>query len=297
MKLKPRPTPPPPTNPDAAAPGALPSGFSKTTLAELGLNLPVGVHGAGGKLLKTFELRPWTMKEEVEVGKLKRPGMTTGRLVLELIGLFAVHVGGVKVGEMKKAERDLFLSTLYVPDALYIYTYLRREAKGSILPVKFTCPRCSEPIDLDGDLDGMDVVVVAERSAIQGKLELQSGIQYQGKRRTKVLTELARWSSMLDTKELGEGAMTRAMIEGSVVGFEDVPPEKQSPIPPAAFDDMAKADIDDLIDYISARTPGAQLIAETTCTKKVCAAEIIAPLNWQYDGFFETSSRRAPTRK
>jgi hypothetical protein len=305
MKLKPRTTPAlqPNAHKDPAL-GQLPPGFAKTTLAALGANLPIGVAGAGGKLLKPFELKLWTMKEEVEVGRLKKKhakaGGRMGPFVSDLIALFAVKIAGQEFAKLDQVQREMFVRGLYIPDVLYMYIYLRRMAKGSRLPINLECPGCGQPIGLDGDLDTLEVLVVQERASIQGDIELKSGISYHGERRRKLKVELAKWEAFERAQGLDPGSMTRAMIENCVIGIEGVEANLFTPPPASSFDDMEKVDIDELTAFMQEQTPGPQLAAELQCPNPLCPnfeKDMVAPVPWQYDAFYETSSPSAQSRK
>src|SRR5690606_4766215 len=105
--------------------------INKTTLAELGACLPVGIQAPEG-IVRGFSSRPWKTKDEKEIGKRRKANESPGSLVNLILSYMLSSLGPHEwpeppVDEKKRAEREFILSRLFMGDVLYMFIWLRRD--------------------------------------------------------------------------------------------------------------------------------------------------------------------------
>lgn len=262
-----------------------------TSLKELGSSLPCGILGSGGRS-RTFRLRPFRMKEERELSKLRdgANSLTFGTFVSEVLSMMIQTVGPHTFDTISAAQRKLVLSQMEMADVLYMYLYLRYEAMGSEEPVvlPIMCPNCHHQFRVDADLGTLEVKVVPDSTADLRRLcKLRDGLVIQGAMRDTVWLAPLKWS-VSDSPMFNAGSASIALIvQSSIVGANGV---NLNPfiISDPELDEMTKRDIEIISADINNNTPGPVMAVKSDCPK--CKNQLVKMLDWGYDSFFSKSS-------
>jgi hypothetical protein len=263
--------------------------MQKTTLRELGSQMPVGIEAADGTLMKSFKLRPFRMKEEKELARLKeRPGLNAAKYASMVVAAMLTEIGGRQMDGMTESAREALISNLTVGDVLYIYTFLRAEALGSEVRMRVPCGKCKEHFDFLGDLTTIEVRTVDKPGEMVRHFEMAHGIPYRGQTRKKVTLRPIRWS-IFETTDLKNAVMLRAAaLQNAIVGIEGIPDAEFSPIPDTSLDELTKRDMEMLERAAEMNSPGPLMAVEAKCPK--CRTSWAGPIDWGYDSFFSHSS-------
>ncbi|MGD9749381.1 MAG: hypothetical protein AB7W59_00135 [Acidimicrobiia bacterium] len=268
----------------------------KTTQAALGTSLPVGVVSASGQRSRDFAIRPWRLKEEKELGKLRAQhgDATLTQYVSMILATMCTKLGGVdleSLGDVTK--RRLFVSTMYVADVFYTYLTLRINAIGPEMSLKLKCPKCGHDFDFMADLTTTEIWQLkdGDLSAAEWTFKFKDPIQLRSKTVTGLRLGPARWSSMEDA-DVAKGDMGTAKavaIIGSTIGFLD--DSTSIVLAPHELDEMSKRDVEALLNEINDHGLGPVMSVEAKCKRERCGREFMAPIDWGYDSFFSISSR------
>lgn len=270
--------------------------FRTVELQAQGPNLPVGIM-VNGQRSRPFRLRPFRLKEEKEISKLKQEGkaMTMGKFVMQVLSKMLVTCGPHNFDQMKESERQLVIANLTMADVLYIYLYLRYDALGADEPVgmRITCVSCNGDYNWYGDLRTIEVQVADDAAPLERDFELRDGIQMRGEMRRKLKLGPLVWSSFI---ALSAGDMTEKatnIIMSSIVGVEGI---DQNPflMSKNEMDEMTKYDVNALQAEIDDHTPGPKLLIEPECPH--CKYKQRAQLDWGWDSFFSRSARGIRTK-
>lgn len=284
------------TDPSAGESGAAPVKplFELVELKDQGPNLPVGIV-VNGKRVRPFRARPFRLKEEKELSKLKNEakGMTIGKFVAEVISRMYATIGPHNLDSMKPAERLLTVCQLTMADVLYLYLYLRYEALGHDEPVvmKITCPACRVDYKWYGELGTMQVRVVPDDSLdLKRQCSLRDGIEIKGQPRKVVTLQPILWSAFLNKSFNGPQHESDA-VRGAICGAEGV---DQNPLvlTDKEMDELTKRDLNELVRDIDEHSPGPSLRIEPECP--ACQYKALMVLDWGWETFFSPSVR--PTR-
>lgn len=263
-----------------------------TTLDEQGPNLPVGMV-IDGKRSRLFRLRPFKLKQEKALSKLKdAKGIGAGEFVRDALSLMVQTIGPHSFDGMKDGERQLMINSLSMPDVLYLYMYLRHEAMGQE-PVRMNImcrnPKCGIQFEWYGDLGSMDVKVVPDDCLDTSRwYELRDGIALRGERRTKLKLDLIKWDMFCRAEFSKDGVAQMMAVVGSVVGYDGFK-DPTLILGVDDLDDMTRFDSAGIIADIEVHTPGPQLDIVPECPN--CKAVSRMMLDWSWDNFF---SRSAP---
>lgn len=273
------------------------SPFTMSELGKLGPNLPVGIM-INGKRSRPFRLRPFRLKEEKEIAKLRQDAkaMTIGKFVLQVMSKMLMTIGPHNFDTMKEGERVLALCQLTMADMLYVYLYLRYEALGADEPVgmKLKCPNCSGEYQWYGDLGTIEVQVVGDDvQSLDRDFELRDGVILRGEMRKKLKLGPFLWGTFLSPDFQDKSKQNTAVITASIVGVEGI---DQNPfrIGDDELDELTKYDLNAVIDNIDNNTPGPKLRLEPTCP--TCNYKTAIMLDWGYESFFSRSARVTRTK-
>lgn len=276
---------------------AQPAAFVTKTIAELGSNLPVGIGIAGAPRVRPFRVRPYKMKQEKALARLRdeAKGNSIGTFVADALSLMLQTVGPHNFDTMKDGERQLVINQMCMPDVLYMYMYLRYAALGDEPVVMLVrCPSCSTEYRWYGDLGSMDVKVVESETAdLTRPYELRDEMQFRGKTATKLKLGLIKWDTFGRPEFQNRGSMQGAAITASIVGvdgFDTIPGTFQVSLD--ELDDMSKFDMSGLTRDIENNTPGPQLDITPECP--ACQHKQRMMLDWGWDSFFARSARPSP---
>ena len=270
--------------------------YNKTTLAELGSQLPVGIRTAPGSLDKTLVVRPWKTKDEREIARLKKPDTSIAKYVALIIGTMCERIGPHDLAQMKPAERELIISQMYLGDVFYAYCYLRRMVMGSKLKVEFDCAHCKERIPYVANLDTLEVNTVEREEQLGWSVDLQDPIKIRSKEIRRFRLSAIRWSTLENTAMVNAGSDAVAKIaavRGSIVGLNDDPEPVM--ISDLEMDELSKFDLENLAHEVNINNVGPVMAIEDECTPEFCprggGRKFTVAIDWSYDSFFGISSR------
>lgn len=263
--------------------------IKKTTFAQLGANLPLGVQDGDGVLAKPFEVRDWTMKEDRAVGALrdKAGELGVGRFIAEFIAKMALRVGNHDFEKMKDAEKIVVVNQMFLGDVFYVYVWLRVEALGAELPLDLQCPKCREPISMKADLSSLDVKTANNLNDVRWTYDLKKPFDVRGKKAERLLMGPPRWSALSGLKgQMNLGLARFSAVKGAIWGVDG---HGDITLADHEIDEMRKVDIEEIQNSIDGHFVGAEMAVEVECPG--CARKSLVSLDWSYDTFFSISSR------
>ena len=278
---------------------------SKTiNLCELGNLLPVGIPVDNSRWERVFEFRPWTMKEERVLGKIRREsqGGSRSSFVSRVVAFMLKKLGPIDWDKADEPSKLLYLSKLTFGDFLYLFCYLRKEAIGNIIPFEILCPSCNSQFDFPADLDTLDIrsphiPEEASPDCLQTTVPLRDGIMYSGQNYKDIIIRSTPWGAFMDEdpETYNDGAVKEALLKGSIVGLSDyilpegVPKDAPFLLDDDSLDGITKKDLEFLTRQIDEVTFGPELVLQGKCPK--CTRPFRQRLEWDYDTFFESSSQ------
>ena len=272
-------------------------GVEKTTMSNLGANLPLGVPDPTGALVKPFSVKPWRMREEKELGKLRSeiPGTVS---VAQQTGLVVMHmlnsVGNHDFTKMKHPEKQLVVSQMFMGDVWYVYAFIRKHCISEEVPMKLTCPRCGKEFDYQANLQTLQVNHANELEAAKWEYNLKVPFEIRGKEVKKFVLGPQRWEIAEKSYATKDESVAKelAMI-GSIKGLND--DTAQLELMSGELDDMSKKDLEGLINEIDIHYMGPNMAIEMTkedkCPNCGYASDYVISLDWSYNNFFGISSR------
>jgi hypothetical protein len=268
--------------------------IKKTTLAELGPKLPIGiVDSKTGTLGKVFSVRPWRLKEERELGKIRaaNENASVAQYVAMILATMCTRFGNHDFEKMKFEERRLILSSAYMADVFYAYIWLRRDAIGSELSLKITCSNsnCHTNFEFTGDLGSIDVGEVDSLVDTEWIYKLKTPITVRGKLIEHFKFGPSRWNTLetipAGTRRFDTGAAKSAIIRGSILEAGEL---GAIPLVDDELDELTKFDLERITTAINERPVGPTMSIEGKCTS--CGAPFEHAIEWATDNFFEPSS-------
>jgi hypothetical protein len=270
-----------------------PKPYRKTTLCELGGKLPIGVIDDHGKLHKDLKTRPWRMKEERELGKLRseNDAISVGQWVSLVIGTMYTRFGNHDFESMKPEHKRVLISQFYMPDVFYAFLWLRREAVGSELGFDLRCPVCNNRFSFPADLDTLEVQTLDDISQAEWDYKLKAPIQIQGKLVESLHLGPTKWATIegLGVGGIGgfdSGTTKAGLIHGSILNLGE---HGAVPITHSDLDDLVKRDIEALSRMIDEKSPGPNMEVEAKCPR--CRNEFRTSIQWMTDDFFAPPSQ------
>ncbi len=277
--------------PTAPTPDAPKERRTKTTLAELGPCLPIGID-TGGALVKDLAHRSWKTRDERELGKLKKPKMNMAQYVSTILAHLYTKVGSHDfTPEMDAMERRLKLGQMYMADIFYMYIWLRTQVISDKLKMNLTCPSpsCQFKFPFSGDLSTIDVYAVSRPEDLIWTYDLMDPLELRRKTVTKLRMSTARWASLESSVgDVNNDALGKIIgVRGSIVGLNEDPDLIQ--ITDTEMDEMSKRDLETLVDRVNNEFIGPRMVVEGKCP--TCENEFAAPIDWRYESFFSISSR------
>jgi len=263
--------------------------MQKTTLKEQGAKLPVPYEKLGDKL--DFEFKPWKLKEEKEIGKLRKKQRHTSKFIREVFEYMLSNFGGQEWDSMDKREKKVLLNQMPYSNILYMYIWLRYEALGE--EVKFTgfqCPSCGHEVkDFVGDLESLEIEIPEEddkKKLYELKKPFRMGdVQVEG-----VYTVFTPWDVM-ETVTPGTsdaGTVKETFIRRSVVKVKTDLQDEADLNVVQLIENLTKRDIEGLYEHISESNGGPNMGIELDCP--ACEYHMVKPLDWDFEVFFGSSS-------
>lgn len=268
----------------------------KTTLGELGPQLPIGIPDKTGALQKTLDVRKWRMPEEQEIGALRsaHQGKNVGKYVSALLAKMCTRLGPYTFDDsMKTDDRLLAIAKMSLADALYAYVWLRFKATGPDYPLESQCPYCRTEFPFKADLSSLEVVTITDVQSAIWEYELHDPIEVRGKTVSKLTLGPPGWSVIeaADPQamaELNTGTVKCRLIYGSVRSLDGL---GEVPLAPGELDEIVKYDIEELSRLMDERVVGPVMQIEGRCPSPTCKRKFQIPIEWTTEDFFSTSSR------
>lgn len=262
----------------------------KTTIAELGPNLPVG-YLVGGSLVKDLKDRVWRTKDERELAKMRKKNQSMASYLTMVIGQMFSKFGPHQFAvDQKPAEKQVVIGQAYMGDVFYAYMYLRQQVIGNELVMNITCPTpdCGS-FKFTGDLGSTEVNKVDDPEALLWEHKLLRPIELRGKEITKFRLSTPLWHSLVSSSKddnFNETLGKIMVVQSSIIGLNDEP--GMIALTDAEMDEVGKKDLEAIAHRANDEFIGPKMGVEGKCPK--CEREFNAPIDWSYDRFFTTSS-------
>lgn len=265
----------------------------KTTLGELGPQLPIGIPDKTGTLQKALDVRKWRLPEEREIGALRAEykHKNVGKYLSALLAKMCTVIGSHTFDDsLEDSQRMLTINQMFLGDVLYAYVWLRFKSMGPDVPLHPSCPYCSADFRFKGDLASLEVATVSDLRATIWDYELQEPIKVRSKEIRKLTLGLPLLSVLTaaNVDELNTGENKSTLIYGSVKSLEGI--GEIVPVP-GELDELCKYDIEELSRLMDEKTVGPIMTIKGGCPAATCGREFNLPIEWTTEDFFSTSSR------
>ncbi len=230
---------------------------------ELELTLPVGYSDENGQVHRTVVLRKMTGKEEAILAD-RRNQRNGGRLVTELL-----HSCIVRMSDLPQNGTST-VAGMYSADRNYLLIKLRSITFGSELQAGYSCPTCSERLQVVEDLDELPVRSLADgESPDDIVIELEDGYTDRDGQVHTALTmrlptgadEEAVASQMRQNASLGKNALLARCMKS----LGDVPKHRLEAIGPRILADLTMSDRRLIDRALNQSAPGIDLTREIEC--------------------------------
>jgi hypothetical protein len=276
--------------------------FTKSALKTQGPTMPLGLINANGAYSKGFGVRPWRMKEEKELARLKKDnqGASLAQYVSMVLSTMCTSIGQYDFDSpdfKESAARRAIVSQMHMGDVFYIYTYLRREAIGNELPTKISCRRCGKEFEFIADLDTIEVRAADSLEPFCFTYKLKHPINIRGKQVVAFVCGPARWAAMESIAgNPSEGAAKEVAILGSITSIVAANGEvAQAVLTGSEIQELSKYDLEKITVLADKNFLGPNMALEldgsVPCRNCEFAEKRLIPIDWRYDSFFSTSSQ------
>jgi hypothetical protein len=276
-------------------------GIEVIELEKLGNTLPIGVI-KGGKVDKSFSLKPLKGAEEREIGKWKgeNENAPITKVVSKVLSVLLDTLGGEAFqsgtgkGAVEEEKALQKIGRLYAPDVWGMYTVARYANFGSEYAIPFECPNpaCElhgKEVKIVSDIGKIDFHVVRDLKLLQTHVRLHHGLEHRGALRKSFTVTPILWASMVAPEFIqcmgNENLFKLYHIQKCVTGIEGV--DGPVMLTSQDVDNLLKMDIEKIYKVINEVNIGPVMKAEGECK---CGFKFTVPLNWEYDHFFGASS-------
>lgn len=261
----------------------------KTTIGELGARLPVGTPLADGSLAKDMISRPWKTRDEREIGRLRHEGMNQARYASLVVSQLYSQLGKHQwVEETKSPERILAVGTMYMPDVLYAFIWLRMQVISTTLKMNVKCGKCSNPFTFIGDMNSTEVYTINKLADLDWFYDLQDPINIRKKKVDRFRLQTPHWFNLEGTIKEGfnESLAKILMVRSSVVGLNDEP--DLTMLVESEMDEISKRDLEAINTKINEEFIGPKMAIDGECPR--CAQPFVQAIDWRGESFFTVSS-------
>lgn len=276
------------------APGS-PGADALPTLDAYGKRLTLGYRDAGGEMHRDFELVEWDWDLEEELGELveREKTITMGVYISEIVGRATARLGKIDLTKLKRSQRRLIVSNMFMADVLQIYVWIRIGALGHRLRLEpFVCENCPQRIDFVGDLRTLEVQPPPEEGKVPTReVKLPRPFSYGGADRDRVTVGPLRWAFMEtgDASTLTNPAKLRkATIAHGIVSVPGAP-EGPVALQRDHLRQLGSAGVNAIVAAIDEVGGGVVMEMAGTCPR--CGHPYRKPIDWSYADFFGRSSR------
>jgi len=267
--------------------------MERTTLAEQGARLPIGhLVEEPDKFEGGLACRPWRLKEERELGKIRSDkDQTSGQYASAILCYMLTVFGKFKnFGELPEHEKRLIVNQAPLADVLFAYVWLRTQALGTRVKIDTSCEFCRAPIPWKADLGSMEIDRIEGPEDLVVEHELRDGIEINGNlyREIKIGPPLWAVFEQVNPDEasgFGLGEMKALMIRSGIKAVKGI---DNLILTADHLDTMSKFDLEHVNHVIEDRTPGPELVFEIKCGR--CRRKFQQAIDWNYDAFFGQSS-------
>jgi len=270
----------------------------KTTLAEQGDKLPIGILDTDGRLHKTIVTKPWNTRDERELGKKFPSDASMAEHVPLIVANMCSKLGPHDMERLDDAQKRLIVSMMYMADVFYAYTLLRVKTMSHRLTLNVNCPRagCGVNFPYTGDLRTLDVMTVDEIDDILWRYDLEVPITLRRQQVTHFKCAYPKWNAIEQARGNTNEAEVKAIaIQASIVGLNDA-------LEPVALtlheiDELSKPDFEGIQATLNENYLGPKMGLEGQCRPEVCTRlrrggfEFNLSIDWAYRNFFGASSR------
>lgn len=267
----------------------------KTTVAEQGFLIPVGVeavHGQAGARGREFAFRPWRGKDERAIGAIldDAKGQPLAMQTSHVLAYFLTQwAGEVLPEDMSHDQRLMRLSQAWAGDVYYAWFQLRRLVLGDEFTMQIKCPVKRLDFPYTVELGSVDVLVYEDKDLLVVPVQLQDGIPWAGKDRKVATLELLRWGAyetlkINETGQFNQGDAKLNLAQGCITGLDGV--DAGVRIPDSVMDEISKRDLEALI-HGFVKQPGPELLMSIPCPH--CHGTHNRSVNWAYDSFFSAT--------
>lgn len=262
----------------------------KTTLKELGPNLPLGVIN-GAELSKAIKVKPWRMKEEKELGKLRDENRSenSARWATIVLATMCPQLGELDLASMDMNKRIIHIGQMSMGDVMYAYFWLRYQSLGPSVPMEIACPNCRKEFTLHADLESLIIRTSESYDDTLWEYDLRDPFELRGSQVNGFVISPARWNAIETQNTAGAldvGAAKSSVIRGSIHSVKGI--GEALALTDSDLDEMTKFDLESLTTLIDERHIGPDLAVEDKCEQ--CKRPFRMSLDWSYDSFFGISS-------
>lgn len=275
--------------------------MKKTTIKELGSNLPIGILDKG-KLKKEFVLRPYKSKVDriLNIWREVNEGKPLGYLTAKYISLVVDRVADIgftlDATGNSGADQELKIHNWYFADVLYALIYSRITSISNIIEVAWSCPmrnaegaaKCNGQGIAKADLWSTEVNVIEDVKELEHWLKLKKGFKLRdGGLCRKVKMKPVTFQSQLSigAASVGINSVGYHHFMDAIIGVDCL--EGDYILTMGEIDEIEKIDALTIDRQAGKIAAGADLRTHLECSK--CGAKIVNALNWSFDHFFDYS--------
>jgi len=271
---------------------------TETTLVERGANLPLGILNDEGAWATDIAVRPWRMKEEKALGKLRdeNRNINFAQYVSMVLAVMCSRLGPHDFNSIEDmAKRRVHIGQMWLGDVFYAYCWLRYRSLGSELALDITCPfsSCGNQFAYYADLRTLEVSTAKKLEDTYWEYTLRDPFEIRGKEATGFVFGPMRWSSLESmgsvVTEFNQGAQKAEAIRFSIHKLKGS--SENIALADGELDDMSKYDIEAITAKIDTNSIGPNMAIEDNCPK--CRRKFRMTIDWTYENFFGISSPSA----
>lgn len=230
---------------------------------EFEFELPIGYTDGEGHLHKSVVLRKMTGREEAILAD-RRYQKNGGKLVSELLRSCILRLGELN------GDGNGAVAQLYSADRNFLLLKLRSVTFGSELQASYTCPACSEAIEVTEDLEQLPVKGVPEgESPDDVVVELEDGwVDRDGQVHTALTLRLPTGADeeavapqMRQNASLGKNALLARCLKS----LGEVPRHRLEAMGPKILAELTLTDRRRIDKGLNEAAPGVELVRTIEC--------------------------------
>lgn len=261
-----------------------------TTMGERGPILPLGSI-IGGTPHRDLVIKPWRMKEERELGVMRKENedANMARYVSIVLGHMCTTLAGKDLTGLSEANRHLHIAQMWVPDIFHAYVYLRIKSMSERLKMKLKSPHGGPEFDWVGDLRSVEVNCVETLEDALWEYQLSEPLTIRNKTITRMVFGPQRWNvlEMIDGNKANLGSAKATVIASSLYSLPELS-DGPTHITEQELDEMVKEDVERIAGYVNEYAIGPDMTLEP---KDPNGRTFRAPIDWRHDHFFGSSSQ------